>query len=37
MPKVTDAHRQARRQQILRAAFACFGREGFHATTVQDI
>jgi len=37
MPKVTDAHRQARRQQILRAAFICFGREGFHATTMQDI
>lgn len=37
MPKVTDAHRQARREQILGAAFACFGREGFHATTMQDI
>jgi AcrR family transcriptional regulator len=37
MPKVTDAHRQARRQQILGAAFTCFGREGFHATTMQDI
>jgi AcrR family transcriptional regulator len=37
MPKVTDAHRQARRQQILKAAFTCFGREGFHGTTMQDI
>jgi AcrR family transcriptional regulator len=37
MPKVTDAHRKARRQQILKAAFMCFGREGFHATTMQDI
>lgn len=37
MPKVTEAHRRARRQQILRAAFACFGREGFHGTTMQDI
>ena len=37
MPKVTDAHRKARRQQILKAAFTCFGREGFHATTMQDI
>lgn len=37
MPKVTDAHRQARRQQILMAAFTCFGREGFHGTTMQNI
>lgn len=37
MPKVTEAHRQARRQQILMAAFTCFGREGFHGTTMQDI
>lgn len=37
MPKVTEAHRQARRQQILSAAFTCFGREGFHGTTMQDI
>lgn len=37
MPKVTEAHRRARRQQILRAAFACFGREGFHGTTMHDV
>jgi AcrR family transcriptional regulator len=37
MPKVTEAHRKARRQQILMAAFTCFGREGFHGTTMQDI
>lgn len=37
MPKVTDAHRQARRQQILRAAFICFGRKGVHGTSMQDI
>jgi len=37
MPKVTEAHREARRQQILTAAFTCFGREGFHDTTMQDI
>mgnify|MGYP006287947799 CR=1 FL=1 len=37
MPKVTEAHRQARRKQILMAAFACFGRKGVHKTTMQDI
>jgi len=37
MPKVTEAHMQARREQILAAAHACFGRKGFHQTTMQDI
>jgi len=37
MPKVTEAHIEARRQQILEAARACFSRQGFHQTTVQDI
>lgn len=37
MPKVSAAHRQARRQQILGAAAACFAREGFHRTSMQDI
>ena len=37
MPKVTEAHLEARRQQILDAAFACFARNGFHQTTMQDI
>ena len=37
MPKVTEAHVQARRQQILEAARACFARQGFHQTSVQDI
>ena len=37
MPKVSEAHRQARRQQILGAAAACFAREGFHRTSMQDI
>ena len=37
MPKVSEAHLQARRQQILDAAAACFAREGFHRTSMQDI
>jgi AcrR family transcriptional regulator len=37
MPKVTEAHLEARRQQIVDAAFACFARKGFHPTTMQDI
>ncbi len=37
MPKVTDAHIAARRQQIIEAARACFSRQGFHQTSIQDI
>ncbi len=37
MPKVTEAYLEARRQQVLDAAMACFARKGFHETTMQDI
>ena len=37
MPKVTQAHLEARRQQILDAAWVCFARTGYHQTTMQDI
>jgi AcrR family transcriptional regulator len=37
MPKVTEEHVEARRRQILSAALACFAREGFQRTTMQDI
>ena len=34
---MTEAHVEARRQQILGAANACFARNGFHQTTMQEI
>jgi AcrR family transcriptional regulator len=37
MPKVTEAHVEARRSQILDAACKCFSDKGFHQTTVRDI
>jgi TetR/AcrR family transcriptional regulator, transcriptional repressor of aconitase len=37
MPKVTQQHRDARREQILAAARRCFLRDGFHATSMQDL
>jgi TetR/AcrR family transcriptional regulator, transcriptional repressor of aconitase len=37
MPKVSDAHRESRRAQILAAALACFGEKGFQRTSMADI
>jgi AcrR family transcriptional regulator len=37
MPKVTEAHIVARRQQIIDAAYRCFARNGFHQSTMRDI
>jgi AcrR family transcriptional regulator len=37
MPKVSQAHRDARRAQILDAARRCFLRDGFHGTSMQDL
>lgn len=37
MPRVSEAHLRARRQQILDAAATCFARDGFHRTSMQDI
>jgi AcrR family transcriptional regulator len=37
MPKVSQEHLERRRQQILDAAVGCFARQGFHATSMQDI
>jgi TetR/AcrR family transcriptional regulator, transcriptional repressor of aconitase len=37
MPKVTEAHRASRRDQITAAALACFARKGFQRTSMADI
>jgi AcrR family transcriptional regulator len=37
MPKVSPAHEQQRRDQILAAAMACFARQGYHATSMDDV
>lgn len=37
MPKVSEAHLEQRRRQILDAAIACFARKGFRETTMADI
>ena len=37
MPKLTEEHRLARREQILDAAMNCFINNGFHQTSMNDI
>lgn len=37
MPRVTDEHRAARREQIVAAARRCVAREGFHKTTMAHV
>jgi AcrR family transcriptional regulator len=37
MPRVSQEHLDARRRQILDAARRCFVRNGFHATSMQDV
>jgi TetR/AcrR family transcriptional repressor of uid operon len=37
MPKIAEATRAARREQIIAAALACFARAGYHATTMADV
>jgi TetR/AcrR family transcriptional regulator, transcriptional repressor of aconitase len=37
MPKVSQQYRNAQREHILAAARRCFLRDGFHATSMQDL
>jgi AcrR family transcriptional regulator len=37
LPKIREQKREARRQQILDAALACFSQDGFHQTGMADI
>ena len=37
MPRVSQEHLDARRRQILDAARRCFIKDGFHATSMQDV
>ena len=37
MPRVSEAHRERRREQILDAARRCFIRKGFHQSSMADV
>jgi AcrR family transcriptional regulator len=37
MPKVTEQHREARRDQIVDAALRCFSAKGFQRTSMADV
>ncbi|WP_042384670.1 TetR/AcrR family transcriptional regulator [Streptacidiphilus melanogenes] len=37
MPRVSQEHSEARRQQILAGGRRCFSANGFHATSMQDL
>jgi AcrR family transcriptional regulator len=37
VPRISDATRAGRRQRILIAAWVCFARNGFQATSIDDV
>jgi TetR/AcrR family transcriptional regulator, repressor for uid operon len=37
VPRIAEATRAARREQIIAAGLACFARSGYHATTMADV
>jgi AcrR family transcriptional regulator len=37
VPRIAEAARAARRDQIITAGLACFARSGYHATTMADV
>jgi AcrR family transcriptional regulator len=37
MPRIAEATRAARREQIITAGLASFARTGYHATTMADV
>jgi AcrR family transcriptional regulator len=37
MPKINDATRESRRNHVLVSAWKCFSRQGFHATSMDEV
>jgi AcrR family transcriptional regulator len=37
MPKISEATRASRRNHVLVSAWKCFSRQGFHATSMDDV
>ncbi|MFJ5262538.1 TetR/AcrR family transcriptional regulator [Streptomyces sp. NPDC088387] len=37
MPRLSEATRAKRREHVLRSAMLCFARDGFHATSMDDV